>query len=247
VVGCEFMRERHCACWLPPGLFLGRYHGRCGGRRRDRRGFVGRVDGMSVTEVESVTIGVVMGLVARSSDENLLAATRAGDAEAFGVFFARHSRTVLQFVRRRVGSAELAADLTAETFAAALIAVHRDHAREVPDGAAWLCGIARFKIIDSYREARLQDAARRQLRLERIVLEDEDVDAIDRLGGVGAPLHAALDRLSVEEIAAVVERVVLERDYSQIAHDTHNSQAAVRKRVSRGLARLRREMGVQAK
>jgi DNA-directed RNA polymerase specialized sigma24 family protein len=44
-----------------------------------------------------------------------------------------------------------------------------------------------------------------------------------------------------------VERVVLERDYSQIAHDTHNSQAAVRKRVSRGLARLRREMGGQAK
>jgi len=79
-----------------------------------------------------------MALIGRSSDESLLAATRAGDADAFGVFFARHSRTVLRFVRRRVGSAELAADLTAETFAAALIAVHRDHAEQVPDGAAWL-------------------------------------------------------------------------------------------------------------
>jgi len=188
-----------------------------------------------------------MALIGRSSDESLLAATRAGDADAFGVFFARHSRTVLRFVRRRVGSAELAADLTAETFAAALIAVHRDHAEQVPDGAAWLCGIARFKIIDSYREARLQNAARQQLQLERIVLEDDDLEAIDRLAGVDAPLHAALDQLSAEERAAVVERVVLDRDYSQIAHDAHDSEAAIRKRVSRGLARLRKEIGVQPK
>jgi RNA polymerase sigma-70 factor (ECF subfamily) len=141
----------------------------------------------------------------------------------------------------------LAADLTAETFAAALIAVHRDHARDVPDGAAWLCGIARFKIIDSYRDARQQDAARQQLRLERITIEDDDIKAIDRLAGADAPLSVALDQLSAGERAAVVERVVLDRDYSQIAHDTHNSEAAIRKRVSRGLARLRKEMGVQTK
>jgi hypothetical protein len=108
-----------------------------GGHYGDTRLQAGRV-----TKRAWFTIGVVMGLTARASDESLLAATQAGDAEAFGVFFERHSRTVLRFVRRRVGSAELAADLTAETFAAALIAVHRDHAREVPDGAAWLCGIA---------------------------------------------------------------------------------------------------------
>jgi RNA polymerase sigma-70 factor (ECF subfamily) len=117
----------------------------------------------------------------------------------------------------------------------------------VPDGAAWLCGIARHKIIDSYREGRLQDEARQQLQLERIALEDVDLDAIDRLAGVEAPLHAALDQLGAKERAAVVERVVLDRDYAQIAHATHHSQAAVRKRVSRGLARLRKEMGVQTK
>jgi RNA polymerase sigma factor (sigma-70 family) len=188
-----------------------------------------------------------MVLTTRASDARLLAATRAGDAEAFGVFFARHSHTVLRFVRRRVGSAELAADLTAETFAAALLAVHRDHAQEVPDGAAWLCGIARFKIIDSYRSARLQDTARQQLRLERIAPADADLHAIDRLAGVDAPLHAALEHLSPEERAAVIERVVLERGYAQIAADTHSSQSAVRKRVSRGLSRLREQMGVQTK
>jgi RNA polymerase sigma factor (sigma-70 family) len=201
-----------------------------------------------VTNGAEVAIGVAMGMTARSPDESLLAATRAGDAEAFGVFFARHSRAVLRFVRRRVGSAELAADLTAETFAAALIAVHRGHARDVPDGAAWLCGIARFKIIDSYRTARLQDTARQQSGLERIALEDDDVEAIDRLAGVDAPLHAALEQLSEEERAAVIERVVLGRDYAQIACDAHSSPSAIRKRVSRGLSRLREQMGgVQTK
>ena len=45
----------------------------------------------------------------------LLAATRAGDPEAFALFFRRHAQVVLGYVRRRVGSGEPAADLTCET------------------------------------------------------------------------------------------------------------------------------------
>jgi len=188
-----------------------------------------------------------MRLRSTPSDQRLLAATRAGDADAFGCFFARHSEVVLGFVRRRVGSADLAADLTSETFAAALLAVHRGRAQAVPDGAAWLSGIARHKIIDCYREGRLQDQAREQLQLAQIALENTDLAAIDRLAGTEPRLHSALDQLSAEERAAIVERVVLERSYSEIADDAHDSEAAVRKRVSRGLARLRKEMGVQTK
>lgn len=180
-------------------------------------------------------------------DERLLAATRAGDAEAFGAFFARHSRTVLTYARRRVGGAELAADLMAETFAAALIAVHDGRAKKVSDGAAWLCGIARFKIIDSYREARGQESARQRLGLQRIVPDEDDLLAIDRLAGADAPLHAALATLSEQERAAVLERVVLDLDYSEIADRTDISQTTVRKRVSRGLTRLREQMGAQTR
>jgi len=121
---------------------------------------------------------------------------RAGNAEAFAVFFARHSRVVLGFVRRRVGSAELAADLTAEAFAAALIAVHRGaDPPAIPDGAAWLCGIARYKIIDSYREGRAEVVAREQLRLERLVADEDDLGAIDRLVGFAGPVHLALNHV----------------------------------------------------
>lgn len=179
------------------------------------------------------------------SDQALLTATEAGDSEAFGVFFARHGRTLLRYVRQRVGSAELAADLTAETFAAALLAAKAGRAQDVPDGAAWLCGIARHKIIDSYRKAQTEDAARRQLGLERLPVSTADLAAIDQLAGMDAPLHAALDKLSAEERTAIVDRVVLDRDYAAIAKDSNESEATIRKRVSRGLARLRKELEVQ--
>jgi RNA polymerase sigma-70 factor (ECF subfamily) len=73
------------------------------------------------------------------TDAELLIATRE-DVEAFGVFYRRHVEWVLGFLARRVGNSELAADLTAEVFAAALLASDRyDPAR----GAAnsWLYGI----------------------------------------------------------------------------------------------------------
>jgi DNA-directed RNA polymerase specialized sigma24 family protein len=43
---------------------------------------------------------------------------RPGDA--FGQFYDRHVASVLAYFRRRTGDAELAMDLTAETFARAL-------------------------------------------------------------------------------------------------------------------------------
>jgi RNA polymerase sigma-70 factor (ECF subfamily) len=174
------------------------------------------------------------------SDQELLAATYAGDAPAFGEFFARHSRSVLGYIRRRVGNAELAADLTAETFAAALVAVHRGRASEVPEGAAWLRGIARHKIIDSYRQGKLEDEARRQLGMERLLPVAEDLESIDRLTTGDTPVHDALERLSLQDREAVIERVVQERGYTDIAREHHTSEATVRKRVSRGIARLRR-------
>jgi DNA-directed RNA polymerase specialized sigma24 family protein len=77
----------------------------------------------------------------RSSDEELLQACRREPA-AFGAFYARHEERLLRYFVGRVGDAEVAADLTAETFAAALAGAHRFRARKGP-AAAWLFGIAR--------------------------------------------------------------------------------------------------------
>jgi RNA polymerase sigma factor (sigma-70 family) len=179
------------------------------------------------------------------SDQELLSATAAGDADAYGEFFLRHADVVLAFLRRRVAPAEHAAELAAETFAAALLSVHRGNSREVPNGAAWLLGIARNKLIDSYRGARVSDSARAQLRLPRLVVEDEELERIDRLGDGGLPASQALERLSQAEREAIVQRIVHEHDYEEISRSTGEAEATVRKRVSRGLMRLREEMGAQ--
>ena len=55
------------------------------------------------------------------TDEELL----AGDPEAFAAFYRRHVAPLLGYFLRRTGNAELAADLTAETFAAALDGLQR--------------------------------------------------------------------------------------------------------------------------
>lgn len=54
------------------------------------------------------------------SDGELLVAASHGDADAFAAFYRRHVRGVLTFFRRQVASPEVALDVTAETFAAAL-------------------------------------------------------------------------------------------------------------------------------
>jgi DNA-directed RNA polymerase specialized sigma24 family protein len=58
-------------------------------------------------------------------DPDLLAAALAGDGDAFGAFYRRHVRRIAAFHLARAGSAQDAADLTAETFADALAGLHR--------------------------------------------------------------------------------------------------------------------------
>lgn len=77
-----------------------------------------------------------VGVWARLSDEELLDASRREPA-AFGVFYERHEERMLRYFVSRVGDAEIAADLTAETFAAALAGAHRFRARKGP-AVAWL-------------------------------------------------------------------------------------------------------------
>src|SRR5215207_8429177 len=113
------------------------------------------------------------------TDEDLLQATPE-DPEAFGVFYRRHVDAVLAFFRVRTGDPELAADLMAETFAAAMIGARRFKPRREP-AVAWLFTIARRKLIDSWRRGRVEDAARRKLGMEALPLDDGGLARIDAL------------------------------------------------------------------
>jgi DNA-directed RNA polymerase specialized sigma24 family protein len=115
------------------------------------------------------------------TDGELLVAT-AIDPEAFGTFVRRHVRGVLAFFRRRGASAEVALDLTAETFAAALEASPRYELRPEP-ARNWLYGIAWNKLHEAQRRGRVDDAVRRALDMAPIVLSDGGIERIEALAG----------------------------------------------------------------
>ena len=92
------------------------------------------------------------------SDDELLALTPSRPA-AFAPFYRRHERAILAYMRQRTGDAELAADLTAETFAAALVSAARYRPGSDP-AIAWLFGIARNKWLHATRRGAVEDRAR---------------------------------------------------------------------------------------
>ncbi len=176
------------------------------------------------------------------SDLELLRATRIGEAEAFGAFYRRHRAVVLAFLGRRGRDPEVAADLLAETFAAALVAV-LDTDRELPEQPlAWLMTVARNKLIDSARRGQVERVARKRLALEPLTLDDDGLQRIVELIGATDVAERLAEQLPKEQFDALRLRILNEKDYAEIAGELRCSQAVVRKRVSRALQTLRGAM-----
>ena len=109
------------------------------------------------------------------SDEELLRAAR-DEPEAFAVFYRRHVRALSAYFWRRSRDAETTADLTAETFAAALDGCARfDPARGPAIG--WLYGIAHRQLGTLARRGAVEQRARRRLGMARLELDDERAGA----------------------------------------------------------------------
>ncbi|HEY1458117.1 MAG TPA: RNA polymerase sigma factor [Solirubrobacteraceae bacterium] len=174
------------------------------------------------------------------SDAELLRAA-AQEPEAFGEFYRRHERAILFYLLRRTGRGELAADLTAEVFAAALASC-RSRRRRVPQTPlAWLFGIAHHKLADSLTRGRIEDRARRELGMQPIALGREDLELIELIDRDGY-LSELIASLPGDQRAAIRARVLQEREYPEIASELRCSESVVRKRVSRGLQTLRTRM-----
>jgi RNA polymerase sigma-70 factor, ECF subfamily len=72
-------------------------------------------------------------------------------------------------------------------------------------------------------------------------LEDEQLELIAERGAID--LRTALASLPAEQRDGIIRRIVLDEDYTTIASDLRCSEQVVRKRVSRGLAALRANLG----
>ncbi|HKW95592.1 MAG TPA: sigma-70 family RNA polymerase sigma factor [Methylomirabilota bacterium] len=168
------------------------------------------------------------------TDDQLMAAVRAGEASAFTELFERHAPALLTFLTRLSGDRAWAEDLLQETF----VRVYRARDTYEGDGQfrAWLFTIARRLVID-WRRSR------------RIVWSDDSA-AIE---AATAPTHAD-DRADVRDLIARLERafrglpegqrevVLLSRyaglDAQEIAQVTGSTPGAVRVSLHRALQRL---------
>jgi RNA polymerase sigma-70 factor (ECF subfamily) len=166
------------------------------------------------------------------------------DADRFGELYDRHVEAVLAFHVRRVRCAATAADLTAETFAAAFTSRHRFRDTGAP-ARAWLFTIARRQLSHFHRREKVADRARRRLGVS-VTLDEAEIERIEALADL-APLRgdlaAALDALPSGQADAVRLRVAEDLPYPEVARRLGCSEDAARARVSRGMSRLTAEMG----
>jgi len=176
----------------------------------------------------------------RSDEELLRALTR--EPGAFSAFYRRHVDDVLGFLARRCRDPEQAADLTAEVFATVLLQARR-YRPERGTPAAWLFAIAAHKHNDAWRRAAAEDRARRRLGVRDVPLGAEDLAYI---AARAADVEALMADLPDEQRSAVRGRVLEDRGYDELARTAGVSPAAIRQRVSRGLALLRTKVEREA-
>lgn len=130
-------------------------------------------------------------------DSELVRRARAGGQRAFSLLMNRHKHWVYRFVRRYVGDADEAYDLTQEAFVAAMSNLHRYDPERPFD--VWLRRIALNKCRDRAR----REAVRRAFGLSRKGPEETEQVA-DTAAGAEQTLAAgsALDALN-QAIAAL--------------------------------------------
>jgi len=178
--------------------------------------------------------------VERELDDDELVLLSRARPEAFGELYDRHAESLLRFFVRRTFDPDVAAELTAETFAQAFVS----RMRFVPQGggaAAWLYGIARHQLSRFHRRGAVAAKARKKLGLPARELSDEDYERIEDLmdtEDVRGAVADAFATLPPDQREAVNLRVVEGRPYGEVAALTGATEQTARARVSRGLRRL---------
>ena len=129
---------------------------------------------------------------------------KAGDGEAFGQLYDRYLPGVHRYIGWRVGSTELAQDLTSETFLRALRGIST-FTWQGRDFRAWLFTIARNLMADHFKSSRyrLEIPTADMLDADRAT-DGPEGDVIDSV--TNAALIAVVKQLKPEQLECVVLR-----------------------------------------
>jgi RNA polymerase sigma factor (sigma-70 family) len=172
-------------------------------------------------------------------DGALLVRARTEPA-AFGDFYDRNREGVARYFLRLTGSPHLAAELTAESFAQALVVLHR-YDPALGTGSTWLYKIATRQY---HRFLRRGEVDRRYRIRTSVATAATTVDDLERILELVARteeialLRTALDQLSDGVRAAVELRVGYDLPYAEVAARLGCTEGSARVRVARGMRQL---------
>ncbi|HEV2582416.1 MAG TPA: sigma-70 family RNA polymerase sigma factor [Ktedonobacteraceae bacterium] len=187
---------------------------------------------------------------AREDELQLIIRSQQGDVGAFNQLVLRYQQAVYTLTLRMLGDRDVAADVTQETFLAALRAIQSF--RHGSSFRAWLLRIASNQSCDHWRRTHRHPVD----SLESLTDEDEPyasgvIAALTTTDRQDNPEEALLDQelqqviqdglesLPLEQREAVVLCDIEGLSYEEIALATQTTLGTVRSRIARGRGRLR--------
>ncbi len=168
-----------------------------------------------------------------------MVAYRKGELTAFDTLFFRYERKVYNFLLKRVGKEETAADLFQEVF----LRVHKNREGFNPQAsfAAWLFTIAHNLIKDHYKRRGIEVLSATG---EQAVLEAEPTTPFSQLARkeLGEAVRQALQQLPNGQREVVELSAYGGLRYPEIAQVTHQSVGAVKQKAHRAFLNLREKL-----
>jgi RNA polymerase sigma factor (sigma-70 family) len=166
---------------------------------------------------------------------------RSGNSP-FERLFQEHAESLFAFLVYRTGDRQSAEDVVADTFERVLHARTRFDPRKGSE-KNWLYAIAVNLVRDRARRQSVEtDALQRVGAREARLLDDGAHDAVEQRDALGR----ALVTLREDEREAIALRFGADLKLREVAGVLGEKESAVEKRISRGLQKLRNELGFWA-
>jgi RNA polymerase sigma-70 factor (ECF subfamily) len=158
------------------------------------------------------------------------------DLKHFQVLYDKYFATMFRFIYRRTDDEDITADLTSQTFFAALRHIKKFKYKGVPF-SAWLYRIASNEVLNYYRsKKRRQVFSLEEEVVQRLVVGEEPAGA---QSPQLALLVAAMKKLSERDVEAIQLRYFEERTFEEMGYILEIGEATAKMRTYRAVERLK--------